>query len=264
MTDEVYRIRSTRPLIWRTPHSLQVGIDPPQIRVDDIPDTAAPLIHALRDGVSDEGLGMLAERLKVSASTVKSIVQTLSPSFDQPESTAAHSVTVTGHSTATQIISSVFDTWGFDAVHRDEPAPHTPGATVVLAGDYVANPRWSAALSHTSTPHVPVIFSDLSITVGPLVTPGTTPCLSCHELWRRDEEPEWLSIGSQLWDTPAPTATLHGAQRAVALCAMLLGELGTDGIDLPPSGVQLEMRPGSRTSSRREITFHPECRCRGL
>jgi len=61
MPDDVYRIRTSRPVLWRTPSSVQVGVDDPPLVVENIPDRAAPLLHALQSGVSTDGFELLAQ-----------------------------------------------------------------------------------------------------------------------------------------------------------------------------------------------------------
>lgn len=264
MSQTVYRLRSQRPLVWRTPHSIQIGIDEPRLIIDDIPDNAAPLIQALRDGISEEGVAVLAKQLRMSQRVATEIVRSCAPAFEPDSSPLPLTTTVFGASRVSAALGSLLEQWGALSTHTTSfPLPAQPGV-VVLVGEYVADPSWNAHLTHTSTPHIPVLFSDLSITAGPVITPGETPCLACIELWHRDEEPEWLSVGSQLWSTPAPTATVQGAHHAAALCALLLGLMGSPGLLAPSSGLVLSTRLDTGKTTRRSVDFHPDCHCRGL
>jgi hypothetical protein len=243
MSQTVYRIRAHRPLLWRTPTSVQIGVDEPRVIVDNIPDTAAPLIHALHDGISAEGVEVLAKQLDISGREAHRIVQSCAPSFAEEPPCQTLSLVVMGSSTASRAIASLLEGWGAHSRHIESfPVPDESGV-VVLVADYLADPNWNAHLTHTSLPHLPVIFSDLSITAGPLITPGMTPCLGCHELWHRQREPEWLSLGSRLWASSAPTANLAGAHRAATLTALLLGLLGSPGVVPSTPGMTLTTRP---------------------
>ena len=264
MTQTVYRFKSLRPLVWRTPHSIQIGIDEPRLIIDDIPDTAAPLIQALRDGISEEGVSILAKQLRLSPSVATDIIRSCAPAFEPDPTPSPVTTTVLGNSRVSVALSGLLEQWGAKASHTTSfPLPAHPGI-VVLVGEYVADPSWNAHITHTSTGHLPVVFSDLSITAGPVITPGVTPCLACLELWHRDAEPEWLSVGSQLWSTPAPTATAQGAHHAAALCALLLGLMGQPGLVAPSHGLVLSTRLDTGETTRRRVEFHPDCRCRGL
>ena len=264
MTQTVYRIRSGRPLVWRTPQCIQIGIDEPRLIVDGIPDNAAPLIQALRDGISEDGVAVLAKQLRLSPADADEIVRSCAPAFE-PESTPFPvRTTVLGNSRMSAALCALLEQWGAQSSHVTSlPLPANPGV-VVLVGEYVADPGWNARVTHTSTPHLPVVFSDLSITAGPVITPGVTPCLACIELWHRDEEPEWLSLGSQLWSTPAPTASAQGAHHAAALCGLLLGLMGSPGLLALSSGLVVSTRLDTGETTTRNVDFHPDCRCRGL
>ncbi len=264
MSQTVYRIKSTRPLVWRTPQCIQIGIDEPRIVIDNIPDNAAPLIQALRDGISKEGVMVLAKQLGMSTSQATAIVDSCSPAFDHDPAPTPVTATVLGNSQVSAALCQLLEQWGVAATHTTSfPLPTAPGVAV-LVGEYLADPHWNAHMTHTSTPHLPVVFSDLRVTAGPLITPGVTPCLACIELWHRDEEPEWLSVGSQLWSTPAPTATIQGAHHAAALCALLLGLMGSPGLVAPGNGLSLSTRLDTGETTKRSVDFHPDCRCLGL
>ena len=264
MNQTVYRIRSTRPLIWRTPHSIQIGIDEPRLVIDNIPENASPLIHALRDGISQEGVGLLAKQVGLTRAEADEIVRACSPGFDDDPSPAQPITTVLGTSRISSALAGLLSQWGAASNHLTSfPLPEDAGV-VVLVGEFLADPSWNPHLTHTSTPHLPVLFSGLSITAGPLIVPGETPCLACMELWHRDDEPEWLSVGSQLWTTPAPTAHAQGAHHAAALCALLLGLMGSPGLLTHTPGLCLTTRFDTSDTTKHQVEFHPDCRCRAL
>lgn len=56
----ILRLDPRWPLVWRTPTSVQVGIDPPLVILDPISELEERLLAAIAVGVSESGLAMLA------------------------------------------------------------------------------------------------------------------------------------------------------------------------------------------------------------
>ena len=56
----VLKLADDVPIVWRTPTSLQLGIDAPRIVLDDVGAGEERLITALRRGISPSGWSMLA------------------------------------------------------------------------------------------------------------------------------------------------------------------------------------------------------------
>ena len=140
---------------------------------------------------------------------------------------------------------------------------HVPtGDTVVLVADYVVHPRWADQLLRENVPHMSVIFSDQTITVGPLVTPGETPCLVCMELFRRDDTAEWLEVSSQLWGKQSPLHTPHNLGMAWAVLLMLLSPGGAQGGS--PGFTRAAFAVGEGKVLWQSVEFHPRCGCRGV
>lgn len=266
MSGRVYRIRSTRPLIWRTPDSLQVGVADPVATASNIPDQAAPLIHALQDGVSAPGFDTLRRQHRVSAEQAHTLLEELRPAFRADPQPRSHRISVLGRSRVTRIFAEDLAQLGGDvSVESSVPqALKRSVDTVVLVADFLLDPEWRVSLGPVDTPHLPVVFHDTGVHVGPLVRPGVSPCLSCRELWQR-EDPHWLSIGSQLWSTPAQYASRVAASVAAmvtaALCQIVVVPTQWCPTDQACS-VAWDGATGQLSTHTHE--FHPDCVCRGL
>ncbi|MEL4151815.1 hypothetical protein MTQ22_00330, partial [Corynebacterium bovis] len=110
-------------------------------------------------------------------------------------------------------------------VHPGAPAWATldDTSTVVLVGGLFPPADLTAELMRRRIPHVPSGVLDRRIIVGPLVTPGVTPCLTCidHDLLARDSG--WRMVRGQAGGRPAavPAAwwDLAAAVTAHALAA---------------------------------------------
>ncbi|QSB15665.1 hypothetical protein JQS43_04785 [Natronosporangium hydrolyticum] len=107
--------------------------------------------------------------------------------------------------------------------------------------------------------HLAIGVRDAAAVIGPFVPPTGGPCLNCLDLHRRDRDPEWPEVASQLAqpaNEPCSTATiLTAAGFAVgeALCWLDGGTPGT-------LGASLEIvAPGQ--PRRRSWPPHPECAC---
>lgn len=261
MTD-VFQLRSDLPLVWRSPESFQVGIDPPHAIVDDLPDDALPLLADVVRGVSAGGLQLRRERLSLPPGWLDRFLTCLEPALTPESTTPAARVGILGRSAATGVVRAVWEHMGATVtVHNG--LDHRWGDSidsVIVVADYVVDPRWISALQYTDTPHTPVLFTDQAVRIGPTVHPGITPCLVCREMTRRDEFPDWLTVSSQLWGLPSdparsPVALLAAAQSV--LCHQVAPT--TEG---PRSTLRIEARDWSTTWE--PVWFHPDCTCRGL
>ncbi|WP_314149719.1 TOMM precursor leader peptide-binding protein, partial [uncultured Leifsonia sp.] len=140
---------------------------------------------------------------------------------------------------------------GDDAVDRAD--------TAVLVGAYAIAPRRHQRWLRRDVPHLPVVFGDLAVGVGPFVTPGSGPCLRCADLHRRDRDPAWPAIAAQLHVRPAPgeTELICGAVGSVAAGAVLAHLAG----DALPVGTALRFDRRTLRWSEETRTPHPECGC---
>ena len=123
-------------------------------------------------------------------------------------------------------------------------------------------------LSKAGVPHLYAGVRELIGIVGPLVLPGRSSCLRCHDLHRGDRDPSWPRVAAQLVAiergrqavrAPAPCdvilATLVAAHAALHAVAYLDG-------GLPPivdGTVEIAMPEGRLR--RRSWTAHPACSC---
>ncbi len=263
MSDEVFHIRSPRPVLWRTPNSLQVGVDDPVLTLDDIPDQAAPLIHALQSGVSRQGYNLLAKQLKVSPTAATALVSGLSSAFEEEAPPKRRRLVVTGHSVARVIVAETLNQWGYNVSLATSPPVTRSDVVHVLVTDYVTDPQWLSRYGAGRSPHLPLVFSDQNVSAGPLTIPGKTPCLSCRELFLRETQPHWLPLGTQLWGQVAPTACEAGARLAGVLVSLGLGHLRIAGTSEVKNPI-VRFGVTDQVISLAEAGFHPACHCQGL
>lgn len=132
----------------------------------------------------------------------------------------------------------------------------------VLVG--FAAPAVLTALSYGSRrlAHLAVNVRDGTVVVGPLVRPGSTPCLNCLDLHRIDRDPAWRVVSAQLHTGPEPADPV-AAVTVLTAAAFAASEVlaHIDGHEPSTLGATVEIA-GPGQSSRRRWTQHPKCGCR--
>ena len=119
-------------------------------------------------------------------------------------------------------------------------------------------------------PHLAVSVQQYGYQVGPLVVPGTTPCLGCLDRHRGDADPGWyapaavLASGAPALEPPAGpggeevvSATLAAAAAAGQALSFL------DGVAQPVTwSAVLQLRAADGHVGLEPLDFHPDCGCR--
>ncbi|MCW2598709.1 MAG: UBA/THIF-type binding protein, partial [Frankiales bacterium] len=120
----------------------------------------------------------------------------------------------------------------------------------------------AAVLVHDGTPHLVARVDEHLGTVGPLVLPGSSPCLRCLDLVRTALDPGWPAVAAQLErSVRGPAACDAVLAVAVASQAALQVLQLLDGGSPASIGGTLELElPGWRWR-RRSWPQHPGCPC---
>lgn len=142
------------------------------------------------------------------------------------------------------------------------PLDRSQASFAVLVGFSAPASLTALAYGSRRLAHLAVSVRDGTVVVGPLVRPGSTPCLNCLDLHRADRDPDWRAIVAQLCtgpDVPEPvTATTALAGAAYAAHEVLTH---IDGGRPATLGATVEISaPG--TLRRRQWSQHPLCQCR--
>jgi len=155
-----------------------------------------------------------------------------------------------------------------EAVRRAAPdvevAPLRPArATFAVLVGFTA-PAALTALSYGTRrlAHLAVAIRDGTVVVGPLVRPGSTPCLNCLDLHRIDRDPAWRVVAAQLHtgsDAAEPVAATTALAAAAFAAAEVLAHI--DGGVPTTLGATVEIA-GAQRSTRRRWSHHPQCGCR--
>ncbi len=265
------RLDPRRPIVWRTPYSLQIGVDPALASLDEVSDGDARLVDALSVGVTRSGLAMLADLAGVTAQRVDDLLAALAPALEQPLPPASvPTLAVVGQGIGAQRVAGVLHEAGRPVVIM------APGgdlstrrgrrsiAAAVLISTHVIDPLEHQRWLRADIAHVPIVFGEVAATIGPWVAPGTTACLGCVEGQRAHDEPLRAAIAAQLWgrDAAAESASLATEAAVEALRLLRAGIPNLDDGTAPSISVRLDTASGMRATT----TWWPSegCGCSGL
>lgn len=142
---------------------------------------------------------------------------------------------------------------------RTAHGPDVRPDVVVTVFARVADPVRLRALVREDVAHLVVVVGEVSVAVGPLVTPGRGPCARCLDLHRTDADPCWPAVATQLRLAPALGAEAGTAQLAAAVAARtVLGQL--DGRPAE-AGTVVEVDALQPQPVVHRWAVHPDCGC---
>lgn len=262
------RIDPLVPHVWRSPTTLQFGVDRPRVVIDGVSNADERMIAALLRGVQRSVLCVIAESTGVPESRIDDLLATLAPVL-QPQHEAAdvpHAgslrVVIDGNGPLAASVGALLAAEGLHVGYGagdDEPWVDL----AVLVADYVIEPGRHGAWLRRDTPHLALVAGDLTVRVGPLVEPGIGPCLYCLDLIRADADAAWPAIATQLLSRRSPlTSPLLIAEAATTAARAVCGRLMSGVRDLTDTSRVIDA--GSGTVSVRRHRPHAGCGCRAL
>ena len=251
----VLKVGAAVPLVWRSPSSLQFGVDLPRVVLDDVDEGTDRLVAALVSGISVTGFDMMARSVGMPADAAQRLLARLEPVLERDEpATTEHRVVVSGDGPLADEVRGMLRAEGLLAASEASEPDREPDLAVVVAG-WVIPPEDHGSWLRRDIPHLPVVVGDGGVTVGPLVEPGSGPCLYCVQLTRTDDDPAWPAIATQLWNRPAPTMS----RLAVAESAVFVARLVRERLSTGP-GAAVSWTVGDPRGSR-AWSQHAMCRC---
>lgn len=264
----VPRIDPALPLVWRSPHELQFGALVPRVVLRDPGELETGLIAALRHGARVSTLQTIGAGLGGSPADIARLLDVLAPTFE-PEAAAVGAASVDRSRRAVialdadgivaERLAASLTALGHDVAPVDEVDPARVDLAVIATAWVISPPRYLPWL-RSDVPHLAVVFDESGARVGPLVEPGTGPCLRCLDLSRRDADAAWPVIAAQLAGRAA-SLTARVAHDATALAASVVDDRISRGItDLSAASITLP-KPGDEPR-RQPHPPHPGCGCR--
>lgn len=261
----ILRLDPRIPIVWRTPTSVQLGIDPPVVRIDDVSEDQERLLAALSVGVSRDGLAVITrcrpdERARLLRQVAPALLTTTR--VGEPATIA-----VSGSDSLVSAVSGVLAGSGLrtlvaaDSAELSETSPDL----AVIAGHHVLAPESHGTWLRRDVPHLPLVLGDAAAVVGPLIEPGAGPCLTCLELHRTDADPAWPAMASQLLGrrSRAESAVLV-TEAAAAVGRLVLDRLREGPAAVTSIGTALRIDAVTGSRSVRQWHPHPRCGCLGI
>lgn len=252
------RIAPRWPLVWRDPYTLQIGVDPARVVLEDVTTLEEKIVAALTVGMQRRGLEVIAS---ADPRVLDALLDRLRPVLQETtEPGPVPRIAVTGVGALAEAIRTILRGSGHDLVpHDSTDSPGNPDLAVVV-GHGVLDPELHSYWLRRDVPHLPVVASDSAVQVGPLIRPGDGPCLLCLELHRRDGDVAWPAIATQLLGRgPGPEHPALIADTAATVARRV--ERWLAGTDSAGHSVRVDEH-GDRDF--REWSPHPECGCRGI
>ena len=284
----ILRLDPRYPLVWRTPDTIQLGIDRP---VAIVPGVTAPLenvIAALRVGVPESGALMLGRQAGATDAATAALLGALAPALlglDSPPAlpgsdavpltatwfagrpAAAHRdarpvVFVDGDGATAERIRRLLAELGITAPTAGHAGAERPDLAVIV-DHFVLAPERHGHWLRRDVPHLPVLFSDTEVRIGPLVEPGAGPCLTCLDLEHVDDDPAWPAIASQLLLRTAPTETPRlSIEVATTAAGVVHDRVFASSNEFAAASLAIDAE--SLTVRRRAHRPHERCGCRFL
>jgi bacteriocin biosynthesis cyclodehydratase domain-containing protein len=225
------------PLVWRDPQTVQLGVDRPLAVLEQVTPAQERMIAALVAGVARSGLELFA-----TGAEVDELLGRLDPALERGTEPRAGVALHGSGPTAGHLVTLL-----------------TPAATpVVIIAHHVISPELHGRWLRRDIPHLPVVYGDAVVRVGPFIEPGTGPCLYCLELHHSDADPAWPAIASQLLGRRARTETALVAAEIAAIVTRLVARRAADG---PGPARSIELDVSSGRTSERDWVRHPDCQC---
>lgn len=261
------RIDPILELVWRDPRTVQLGTDPARAVVP-VPDLGRErFLLALRTETTRDALPAVAEQAGCPPLDAAAVLHAAGTAVHDmlPEPLAR--VELLGSGAVADAVGTFLAGEGVTVVRTTAdrggpvPLPEPPPDLAVAVAGHVLDPAVRAAWSRRAVPHLPVVIGDGRVRIGPLVEPGTGPCLQCTELDRADEDPSWPVVAPQVWGrTVAPLSPWRVADVAAHVVRIVLARLPST-VPVDP-GRQLRVDRSDGTVTVRTVPEHPRCACR--
>lgn len=185
------KLNPTHTMLWRTPTSVQFGADEPVAFVTEMTTACEIVITALSAGVSDVSLQAIAADAKMTPEGLSALLQQLGPALLGVDAIPYWRVRIDGQGPAVETLRELLTTGGHQIV-TEQPD------LAIIVGHHVLRPDHSGAWLRRDIAHLPVLFGDTLVRIGPLVTPGSGPCLHCVYLAHAELDSAWHILATQL------------------------------------------------------------------
>lgn len=276
-----YKLNPDFPLLWRDLSTLQLGYDSALSVFRNLSNTHAQILEGLKTGLSLGGIQMMAARGKIAPAELEDFIRSLSPALlfdgdllpkvlpevlEEPVKPRRFSVSIEGPSRLCErvwgLLHSEQGIWpgvGYESSEDlSNPEEKNVRPLVILVARFISLPEHSQKHLQNETLHLPVVFGDQGVRIGPLIQPGIGPCNYCLYLWKEEEQPWLATTSTQTLGLCA--ASEHGTLflRAIAELRVQLDRIHSEGFSDRHESIRI-LRNGE--ISKQEWFPHPECYC---
>lgn len=189
------------PVLWRDARSLQIGVRPAVVVLEDPSGWQLELLAALEGGVPAGRIAGVAAAFGAGPAEITSFMAVLGPALREVAAPREISL-LTSDRVPHDAVLGMFDGLrdaGFVAVRRTaDAAASASGGAAILLGRDVVPPHLAREMMSADVPHVPIALEVGRAVVGPYIVPGETACLSCLWEHERERDPAWPMIATQL------------------------------------------------------------------
>ncbi len=254
-------------LVWRSPTSLQLGVERPVVRIDNVTAVQERMLAALTVGVTRAGLEMLAESFGAGPSDVTAFVDIIRPGLSRnvPLPGTDVRVFISGRGRTADMFAALISSAGWTAIWHDNTEQPTPGDIAVLIGHFVIDPISRGYWLRRDIPHLPIVFGDSTVKIGPLIEPGNGPCLWCIDRQLTDRDAAWPAILSQLLgSTSSADGGIVAAETASIAARQIAQWQSRDTTATTREAMSITLEISSGATSLTGWVSHPACECATL
>jgi bacteriocin biosynthesis cyclodehydratase domain-containing protein len=255
------RLDPTIPIVWRDPYCLQVGIDDPVCTLPGATAATQRMLAALAVGVPRPALTVIGTNAGASEAQVAALLNAVRPALLTGKANRVQPVVALDdeHGLMPQLRTLVEQSGMRTVLASDEQMV----AGAVIVANFAVTPARHGAWLNRDIPHLPVVFGDRRVRIGPFVEPGAGPCVHCVQLERVDEDPAWPAMATQLVvKSAASAAPLPRADATVRAVRMLASRLIAGSRSYAATSIVIDATTGSVTE--RSHRPHERCACRAL
>jgi hypothetical protein len=255
------------PVVWRDPYCMQVGVDIALCTLPAASRATQRMMAALAVGIPRSGLTMIARSSGEGDADVAALLEEIRPALRQDDERSAPRarIAIDGDGATGRLLAQLLATEGIDAVDLTDGVDADTVAVdaAVIIARFAITPARHGAWLRRDIPHLPVIFGDRVIRIGPLVEPGAGPCLHCVDLAHVDADHAWPAMATQLVGKSAAAETPSASMdAAVRVTRWLRDWLATGRSPRPATSIRVDASSG-RVSLQKH-GWHERCGCRAL
>lgn len=279
----IYRLDPRIPVVWRDPWCIQLGVDVPVCTLPGASNATQRMLAALAVGAPRSALVVIATAAGGRERDVDALLGAIRPALldaglavvGTERARVRPLVALDGVGPVVPLLHRFLDEAGIDCVDI-EHLGHRRADAAVIAAHYAISPERHARWLRADLPHLPIVFGDRFVRLGPLVEPGKGPCQRCVDLAHVDADSAWPALATQLVERQAPAETaVASADAAVRATRMLANRLRASGFALAAdagsavareraASTVLLIETTTGTISERVYAPHERCGCRAL